>query len=118
MKDGRFVDMEGGEVKINYEIVEFFLELNIGRVILEDEMVFGKIYKLCIDMKNYGDVMVNGDDWVIKCKIWLLKFFNYRFFRGVFDIEFDGIDMKLGEFKYVNGSIKVFKVFGEIFIWL
>ncbi len=118
MKDGRSADMEGGEVKINYEIVELLPELNIGRVTLEDEMVPGKTYKLRIDMKNYGDVMANGDDWVIKCKTRSLKPSNYRPPRGVFDIELDGIDMKSGESKYVNGSIKAPKVSGETSIRL
>ncbi len=118
MIDGRPAEIEGGEETVSYEIVELLPELNIGRVTLEDDMVSGKTYKLRIDMKNYGDVMANGDDWVIKSKTRSLKPSNYRPPRGVFDLELDGIDMKAGESKYVNGSIKAPKVSGETSIRL
>ena len=118
MKDGKPAEIDGGEVTVYYEIVEVLPELNIGRVTLEDDMVSGKTYKLKLDMKNYGDVMANGDDWVVKCKTRSLKPSNYRPPRGVFDIELDGIDMKSGEAKYLNGSIKAPKVSQETSIRL
>jgi biopolymer transport protein ExbD len=118
MKDGKSADIDGGEEKVSYEIVELLPELNIGRVTLEDKMISGKTYKLRIDMKNYGEVLANGDDWVIKCKTRSLKPSNYKPPRGVFDVELDGIDMKSGESKYVNGSIKAPKVSEETSIRL
>lgn len=118
LKDGKPADLEEGSLKINYEIVELLPELNIGRVTLEDDMVPGKNYKLKLDIKNYGEVMALGDDWEIKCKTRSLKPSNYKPPRGVFDISLDGIDMKAGESKYVDGSIKAPKVDKETSIRL
>lgn len=118
MKDGKSAEIDGGETTVYYEIMEVLPELNIGRVTLEDDMTTGKTYKLRIDMKNYGEVMANGDDWVVKCKTRSLKPSNYKPPRGVFDVELDGIDMKAGEAKYVNGSIKAPKVSQETSIRL